>query len=89
LKKRSIEALKEYDIEMCEFCSAAQDVNELIEKHNKILISHFKIYENELKIGSEEMRSEFMKQFKEKSALKLDHYKNINEIKSTEALVKL
>jgi hypothetical protein len=74
---------------MSEFCSTARDENELIEKHDKILISHFKTYDNGLKIGSEEMRSEFMKQFKEKSALNLDNYKTRNEIKSTEALAKL
>jgi hypothetical protein len=89
LKKRSNKALKEYNNEMSKFCSTAQDENELIEKHDKILISHFKTYDNGLKIGSEEMRSEFMKQFKEKSALNLDNYKTRNEIKSTEALAKL
>jgi hypothetical protein len=66
LKKRSNEALKEYNIEMSEFCSTARDENELIEKHDKILISHFKTYDNGLKIGSEEMRSEFMKQYEKK-----------------------
>jgi atlastin len=89
LKKRSQKALKEYNIEMSEFCSTAQDENELIEKHDKILISHFQTYDNELKLGSEKMRSEFMKQFKEKSTLNLNNYKTRNEIKSTEALIKL
>ncbi len=51
---------------MSEFCSTARDENELIEKHDKILISHFKTYDNGLKIGSEEMRSEFMKQYEKK-----------------------
>jgi hypothetical protein len=74
---------------MSEFCSTAQDENELIEKHDKILISHFQTYDNELKLGSEKMRSEFMKKFKEKSTLNLNNYKTSNEIKSTEALIKL